>query len=647
MARIDASPINPVTQGYICSKVRNFTRRLYGEDRLHHPMRRAGAKGEGRFEQISWDEALSVISGRFQEILKEHGGEAILPFSYGGSNGMISQGTTDERFFRRLGASRLARTVCAAVTHAAAEALYGSMASIDFPDFAQAKLIIIWGANPARSNIHLMPYLKQAKARGATVALVDPRRTLPRDLVDLHLPVYPGTDVALALAMIQALQEQGRIDWSFLEKQATGAGALLERAREFSPEKAATLTRVPAEQIRDLAKRYADASPALIRCGWGLERNRNGEAGVAAVLALPAVAGKFGVAGGGYALSADAAYQYQAEEVIGVREPDTRLVNMNRLGRCLTEPLDPPLKALFVYNCNPLVTVPDANRIERGLRREDLFTVVFEQVMTDTARFADVLLPATTFLEHTELNSSYGTYGVFLSEPVIEPVGEAKPNDVVFSLLGRAMGFNGSEFNENTESLVRRALAAVRAPLAGRLTLEGLRRSGRAAFNFPGERPVQFGSVRPGTADGKVHLYPQDLGENPYRYRDDPGEEDYPLALISPSTSKTISSTLAEFNLKQVNLEIHPQDAAARRIATGDWVRVHNRLGQVEVRAGLSERVRPGVVNLPKGIWRKSTRNGSVGTSLVPDSITAASGGACFNDARVQVSRLEPQPAAS
>jgi len=637
---ITGSRLNPVTDGFICSKVRKFPRRLYGPQRLLHPMRRAGAKGTGRFERISWDEAISTVAARLRRVASEHGAEAILPFFYGGSNGLLSQGTMDERFFRRLGASRLARTVCAAPTGAAAEALYGKMPSADFADFESADFILIWGANPARSNIHLVPYLRRAKARGARLALVDPRRTMPEDLLDFHLPVHPGTDLVLALAMIAHLESRGLTDRTFIRERTTGCGQLLERARPYTLERAERITRVPARAIAAVAEAYAAAPNALVRCGWGLERNRNGESAVAAVLALPAVTGKFGRPGCGYALSSTEAYGFDGERVAQVPEARTRIINMNQLGRALTETLTPPIKALFVYDCNPAVTVPEQARVQRGLEREDLFTVVFEQVLTDTALYADLLLPATTFLEHTEVSISYGTYGVMIADPVVTPQGEAKPNEVVFGMLGRAMGFDGREFADDTEALARQVVEAVGAPLLGERSLEGLRRSGRLAFDFPGERPVQFGTVHPMTADGRVHLFPDALGADVYRYLEDPATAEFPLALISPATSKTVSSTFGEFNLEEARLDMHPADAGARGIGDGDWVRIHNRLGSVEVRARLSDRLMTGVVDLPKGIWRKATRNGMVGTALVPDDVTRVSGGACFNDARVQVTRI-------
>ncbi|HEU4400687.1 MAG TPA: molybdopterin-dependent oxidoreductase [Candidatus Polarisedimenticolia bacterium] len=645
---IEGNRVNPTTDGFICSKVRHYADRVYGPDRLRHPMRRTGAKGEGRFERIPWNEAIDTVVGTLERIRREQGGEAILPFCYGGSNGMLSQGMADEHFFRALGSSRLLRTVCAAPTGLACKALYGRMASADFPDVEKARYIILWGANPKHSNLHLMPYLRRARDAGARVALVDPRRTLGKSWIDRHLPVFPGADAPLALAMIGHLERIGRVDRAFLAAHSTGWERLLERAREWTLERAAERTRVEARDIAALAEEYAAADPALVRCGWGLERNLNAESGVAAVLALPAVAGKFGREGGGFALASSPAYLVDDDRLAGLPEAPTRSINMNRLGRALLEETAPPIKALFVYDANPVVTIPDQNRVRRGLSRDDLFTVVFEQVMTDTALYADILLPATTFLEHTELSNSYGGYAVQLSEPVIDPIGEARSNDEVFRLLSARL--NKGDGLADGEAALRLALATIGAPLASgererrgddgvsALRLERLRQDRILRFDFPGPRPVQFKTVHPTTDDGKVHLWPSELGGDPYLVLDDPAERRYPLALISPATDRTISSSLGELIKSEACLVMHPDDAAPRRLRDGSEVRVHNRLGEVRVRLSLDPSVRPGVVFLPKGIWNRHTRNGAVGTALVPDSVTAASGGACFNDARVEVS---------
>jgi anaerobic selenocysteine-containing dehydrogenase len=640
VAAIDGSRVNPVTQGFICSKVRAYPKRLYGPDRLLHPMRRVGGKGEGRFERTSWDDALDEVARRLEAVRGEHGGEAILPFAYGGSNGLVSQGSADEWLFRRLGASRLARTVCAAQTGAAAAALYGKMASVDFPDFEQARFVLLWGGNPKASNVHLMPYLKRAREAGARIALVDPRRVLGPEWVDWHLAVRPGTDVALALAMIGHLERTGSIDRTFLAEHTSGWEALLARAREWTLERADPTTGVPAADVAAVAESYAAADPALVRCGWGVERNRNGEAAVAAILALPAVAGKFGRPGGGYALSASEAYAVDGDHLAGAPEPQTRLVNMSRLGRALLGDADPPVRALFVYDANPVVTLPDQERVRLGLLREDLFTVVFDQVRTDTAAFADVLLPATTFLEHAELSTSYGTYAVMLGEPVVPPVGEARPNAEVFAELARRLGI---EAPPQGDALLARALAAIGRPLAGESGVDGasrlarLRREGVLRFDFPGERPVQFVTALPGTPDQKAHLWADELGEDPYRFLPDPADPAYPLALISPSTDKSICSTLGEYGFREAWAELHPDDAAARGLAAGQLVRVFNGLGELVVPLRLSDALRRGVVYVPKGTWNRHSRNGRAGTALVPDDVSPISGGARFNDARVEV----------
>jgi anaerobic selenocysteine-containing dehydrogenase len=645
VVEIDGDHDHPFTSGFICGKVRGFTKRMYGPDRLLHPMRRTGPKGSGAFERVTWDAAIDHVAERLAAIRRERGGEAILPFYYGGSNGLLTQGTADARLFAALGASRLATTVCAAPTGAVTRALYGKMASIDPADLEAARFILIWGANPRDSNIHLVPLLKRAREAGARIAVVDPRATPGGRHAEMHLPIFPGSDAAVALAMIGHLDRIGAVDRGFLKTHATGWEKLLDHARAWTLERAAERARVPAHDIAAIAEAYADADPALVRCGWGLERNRNGEASVAAVLALPAVAGKFGKRGGGYMMSASGAYRVNDRVQSAAAESGTRIINMNHLGRALLGQT-PPIQALFVYNANPVVTIPDQNRVLDGMRREDLFTVVFDQVMTDTAQYGDVLLPATTFLEHRELSTSYGTYGVMLAEPVVAPVGEARSNEDVFTAIGERMGFAGRRGEAGGwprgDDQLELSVRAIEGPLAGAdpgARVERLRRGEALPFDFPGERPVQFATVRPRTADSKAHLWPAELGAEPYRVLPDPGDARHPLALISPSSDRTISSSLAEYGFREARLEMHPDDARVRSLADGDTVRVHNDLGEVIVGLHLSGDLRPGVVSLPKGLWNRHTRNGSVSNALVPDWVSAVSGGACFNDARVEVSR--------
>ena len=636
IVEIDGGDANPVTREFICAKVRNFKERVYGEDRLLYPAIRKGRKGDGTFTRVTWDEALDHIVSRVEEIRGTTGAEAILPFSYGGSNGLLTQDTNDARLFRALGTSRLARTVCAAPTGAANMGLYGKMPGVTYQDYVHARLIVLWGVNPSASGIHLVPYLKEARAAGAKLVVVDPRRTPLARQADLHLAPRPGTDLPLALAVHRHLFEEGHADEAFLAAHANGAERLRERAAAWTLDRAAAEAGVPIEDLTRFAQWYTDASPALIRCGWGLERNRNGGSAAAAIMALPAVAGKFGIRGGGFSMSNSSSWGINASAWMDdVPEPGTRLVNMNQLGRALLEYRDPPVQMLFVYNCNPLATMPDQNRVLEGLKREDLFTVVFEQVFTDTARYADVLLPATTFLENYDIARGYGPISLQLVRPVIEPVGDARPNVEVFSELSARLGIGDAE--EETDTLLR-ITARLPPPVSAELMGEG------SATPPWGGAPIQFVDVFPHTPDRKVDLFPAALDAQApaglYGYQPDPATADYPLTLISPASGKSISSTLAELRERPAALQMHPEDAAARGLAADDPVRVFNALGEVQCPVAISADVRPGTVCLSKGVWRKSTYNGSTSNALVPDTLTDLGGGACFNDARVQVALL-------
>ena len=638
IAKIDHSPRHAGTGGFICNKVRHFDRRVYGEERLLYPAARKGAKGEARFDRISWDQALATIAGRMQAIRGEDGAEAVLPLSYGGSNGLLSQDTTDARLFRAFGASRLARTVCAAPTTAAAEALYGRMAGVAYEDYRHARLIVIWGANPSTSGIHLVPHVREAARAGATVVVIDPRRTPLAGQADIHLPVRPGTDVVVALSIHRFLFEHGYADEAFLARWTHHADELRRRADEWTFDRAAAVAEVDPELLERVAEAYAETSPAVVRCGWGLERNRNGGNAVLAVLALPAVGGKFGVRGGGYSMSSSRAMPLSEENWIEVDEPPTRRINMNRVGRALTEYADPPVRMLFVYNCNPLATLPAQNRVLAGLRRDDLFTVVFDQVMTDTARWADIVLPATTFLEQYDLALSYGHGAVQLVQPVIEPAGESRPNVEVFAELAARLGIDSGDSLASDAGMLMHVAGALPDGAGEELLRAGITRGGAPAA------PVQFGDVFPRTADGRVDLLPAALEhaapEGLYRFRPEPPPDRYPLALISPASDRTVSSTLGELRTRQARLRIHPRDAAARDLSTGDVARVFNDVGEIHCAVTVDADVRPGVVSLPKGLWRRETMNGCTANALVSDALTDLGGGACFNDARVQITRV-------
>jgi anaerobic selenocysteine-containing dehydrogenase len=636
VVKIDGSDDNPITRNFICGKVRRFPERLYGQDRLLYPAVREGAKGQGTFVRVTWDEALDLIASRMEEIRDRKGAEAILPFCYGGSNGLLTQDTNDAVLFRGFGTSRLARTVCAAPTGAANMALYGKMAGVTYHDYPHARLIILWGVNPAASGIHLVPYLKEARRAGARLIVVDPRATSLARQADIHLAVRPGTDLPVALAIHRFLFEEGHADQTFLAAHATGAEELRARAREWTFERAADVAGIDAATLRQAAELYAESSPALVRCGWGLERNRNGGAAAAAVLGLPAVAGKFAVRGGGFSMSNSATLGIKAASWMNdTPEPPTRVVNMNHLGRALLEYDNPSVDMLFVYNCNPLATMPDQNRVLAGLQRQDLFTVVFDQVFTDTARYADVVLPSTTFLENYDIARGYGSISLQLVRPAIEPVGEARSNPEVFSQLAERLGVGSAE--EEIDTLLR--VSSRLPPAIGSELME----RGSVTPPYDGA-PVQFTDVFPLTPDHKVHLFPAELDQQAaggfYTYREDPATAGYPLALISPASEKTVSSMLGELRERAAMVQMNPQDAAERGLSHEDPVRVFNDLGEVHVPLAINKDIRPGTVSLAKGLWRKSTYNGSTSNALVPDTLTDVAGGACFNDARVEVALL-------
>jgi anaerobic selenocysteine-containing dehydrogenase len=634
---IDGSEKNPVTGGFICAKVRKFGERVYGPDRLLYPAIRKGRKGEGKFKRVTWDEALERVVDEMRRAKAKWGGESILPYSYGGSNGLLTQDNLDAKLWRRFGTSRLARTLCAAPTGAANMALYGKMPSVTYQDYPDAKLIILWGVNPSASGIHLIPYLRDAQKGGASIVVIDPRSTPLARSADVHLPVRPGTDVAVALAMHRYLFANGYADQAFLQAHTRGADQLRLRAEEWTLERAAQVAGLDPAALERTAHLYATSTPALIKCGWGLERNRNGGNAAMSVLALPAVGGKFGVRGGGYSMSNSASWNID-RPWIDAPEPDTRVVNMNHLGQALTGYDDPPVNVLFVYNCNPAATVPDQRQVIRGLERDDLFTVVFEQVMTDTALYADVILPNTTFLEGYDFAKAYGPINIELGVPVVDAVGESRSNaDVFGELCGRLGLLREGEAGGELDLLVS-VLDALPAGIGRDI------RTGQKPEPPFGSRPIQFVDVLPNTPDQKVDLFPAALEasapEGLYRYQRDPASEQYPLTLISPASDRTISSTLGELPRPDVKLVMHPEDAASRGLSDKDPVRIFNELGEVHCELSVNTGIRPGTVSLPKGLWRRSTRNGYTATALAPATLTDLGGGACFNDARVQVASL-------
>jgi len=630
---------NPLTDGFICGKVRNVAEHLYCDERILHPLVRDGAKGSGRFRRASWDEALDLVASRLGAIRARAGGEAILPYHYGGSNGWLTEGALATRFFRRLGASRLLRTFCAAATTAATRGLYGAVPGVALEDYVHARLVVLWGVNPSATGIHLVPVLERARAAGSALVVVDPRRTPLARRADLHLAPRPGTDLPLALCLIRELFARGRADLGFVAEHTVGADELRRRAEPWTIDAAARTCELPPAQIDALVELYAARAPAVIRCGWGIERNRNGGSAVAAILALPAVAGKLGVRGGGFTMSNGDAWSVGPEPAIAAPMPSTRIVNMSQIGVALGELRDPRIEALVVYNCNPVATAPDQARLVRELGRDDLFVVVHEQVMTDTALLADVVLPATTFLEHRDIRRGYGAMRIFDAGPVATPVGEAWSNNQLFGALLRRMDLVAAGDPMTDDELAAAIFDA--GGERGRALRAELDEHGVARPIGP--PPVLFQDLLPATPDRKIHLVSAALdAEAPdglYAYRPDPGGDDYPLALISPALSTMISSTFGQLRTAEAGLEMAADDAAARGIADGDEVRVWNALGEVRVVARVSREVRPGVVVLAKGLWRRHTRNGFTANALIPETIADLGGQACYNDARVEVER--------
>jgi anaerobic selenocysteine-containing dehydrogenase len=639
VVEINGDRRGPITDGFVCGKVRKFADHMYGDDRIKTPLIREGAKGSGQFRTATWDEALTIIATRLQLIRSTSGAEAILPYHYGGSNGWLTEGALATRFFRRLGASNLDRTFCASATTAACRGLYGVMPGVALEDYEHAKLIVLWGINPTATGIHLVPVIERAIAAGAKLVVVDPRKTPLARRADLHLPIRPGADVPVALAVINALFARGHANRAFLAEHAAEVDEIERRAARWSLEDAAREAGLEVAQLDRFVELYAESSPAVIRVGNGLERNRNGGSAVAAVLSLPTIAGKFGVRGGGYTMAGDARWGVSDQTGIAEPKPATRTVNMSQISTALQTLTAPRIECLFVYNCNPAVTVPDQRRILRGLEREDLFTVVFEQVMTDTALYADVILPATTFLEGYDFARAYGPVHIDLGRPVIEPIGEARSNADVFGELCSRLNLLTDDDAADELALLVNVLDQLPAAVGADL------RDGRNPVPaFGTNRPVQFVDVFPKTCDQKIDLFPAAFEASApaglYRFQPDPATAAYPLTLISPASERTISSTLGELPRPDVKLLMHPDDAAGRGLADNDLVRMFNDLGEVHCTLSVLPTVRPGTVSLPKGLWRRSTRNGVTGTALVPDTLTDIGGGACFNDARVQVVSL-------
>ena len=645
VVQVRGSHANPYTEGVICAKVAgHYPEFVHGEGRLTAPLRRIGAKGEGRFERISWEAALDLIHDRVSRVIREHGPQAVLPLNYAGPHGFLAMGSMDLRFFHRLGASLLDRKpLCGGIRTEAWLGTYGPAPGIRPEQVAHARLVIAWGNNVTWSNLHLTPVINQARRAGGRLVVVDPRRIKIAEQADLHIALRPGTDVVLAWAVTAELERRGGLDRAFIERHVLGFEEYMERVRRVSLAEAARICGVPEVQIRQLAEWYHTLSPAAISVGNGLERNQNGGSGIRAIFALPALAGKWGVSGGGCVNGAGFAFpktpaRLQRPDWV---PPGTRTINIIDVGRHLTDPaFAPPVKAVFIYNHNPLVVHPDQNRLRRGLGREDLFTVGIDVVMTDSLAYADVVLPASSHFEYADLYAAYGQHWLQRAEPVIPPVGESLPNTEVFRRLAARFGLDEAALRATDAELMDDAVDPAHPRLGG-IMPSRIPTDRALPMTVDGEDMMLFRNVFPKTPSGKVELASEYLGSK-YGARLPgfrPYEARYPLILISPASNQRITSTFGGLKASDRTppLEMHPEDARARGLPPGTLVRVWNDLGEVHLPLRITDAVRPGVVSTLKGAWLRTSDNGQTVSALVPGHHADISGGACFNDTRVEV----------
>lgn len=658
---VRGNPHHPITRGYLCCKVAHYEERVYSPDRVLYPFKRVGAKGEGKFERISWEGALDTIVARWKQIIDKYGAEAILPYSYAGTMGVVNMSACDGRLWNRLGASRLLRTICSSAAEAGYGYTMGWSGGIDPEGLIYARTIIVWGMNPASTCTHQMAILRDAQKRGATLIVIDPFRTRTAECADWHIHLEHGTDSALALGMMHVIFREGLHDEQFLRHYTVGWEALRERVLSaYAPDRVAQITGISAGDIERLAILYATQRPSAIRLGYGIARNANGGMMVRTITCLPAVIGAWREAGGGLLLSTSAHFPLNMK---AVKRPDLlkgnpRSVNMNQLGEALLTLDDPPIMSLYVYNSNPAAVAPNSNRVIQGMLRDDLFTVVHEQLWTDTARLADIVLPATTQMEHLDLHTSYGHLYVQLNQPAIPPLGESRPNWDVLSGLARRMGFEEECFRDTAEQIIRQALDSDHPYLQG-ITYDYLLEHGFAKLKTPSDpfTPYLHGEPHFRTPSGKIELYSeraQQDGYDPlpvYTPAEDPDAngQNYPLKLMSPAAHHFLNTSFANLERMQKGereprLWMHPQDAEVRGIRQGDWVRAYNTRGEALLRAMVSaEHVRPGATWSPSLWWHRDSPGGRNVNALTPDRLADMGGGSTFHTCYIQVEKVDAE----
>ncbi|HEX6315594.1 MAG TPA: molybdopterin oxidoreductase family protein [Gemmatimonadaceae bacterium] len=659
--RIQGDPDHPVTQGFLCAKVNRYLERTYHHDRLTRPLRRVGAKGSGRFEPVSWDDALADIADNLHRVIREHGAESVLPYSYAGTMGYLQGESMDRRFFHTLGASKLDRTICSTAGGAGMRMTVGMNIGADTESVGSADLILLWGTNTLTANPHLWPFVLEAREKGAPVICIDPIRTRTARQCDEWIAIRPGTDAALALGMMHVLFAEGLLDEEYIAQHTLGIDALRVRAQEWAPRRASETTGIPVETIVALARRYGKARNAFIRVNYGLQRHAGGGMAVRTIACLPALTGHWRHPGGGVQLSTSKNFAYNVGKLHRVDAgPATRTINMIRLGDALTLPDagvgGPPVKALVVYNSNPAAVAPDLTSVRRGLARDDLFTVVLEHFQTDTADWADYVLPATTQLEHWDIHFAYGHHYATLNRPSIAPIGQALPNTEIFRRLARTMGLTQEWFDDDDLTLIRQALDTDHERMRG-VTFDALLERGWVRLNLP--RPyAPFADGGFQTPSGKCEFYSERLAEMgfdpvptyipPYESheRDPELVARWPLTLISSPAHQFLNSSFVNVDALRRSVGkpecvLHPHDAEARGISSGDEVEIRNGRGAFRVVARVDDGIRRGVVWAPSVWWTKLAPDGHNANETTSQRETDLGGGATFYDNQVDVTRLD------
>jgi anaerobic selenocysteine-containing dehydrogenase len=632
---------HPYSRGELCPKVNPFLDRVYHPDRILHPLIRTGLKGSGEFRQASWEEALSLVADRVRSVIDRFGGEAILPWVDAGTQGMIQMTSLDQIFFARLGASRQTGSLCGATAGAGLAATYGTRRSADPMDVRFSKLVVLWATNTRLTNRHLWPFIEEARANGAQVVVIDPIRTMTAESADWFIQPLPGTDVALMLGIMHVLIRDDLIDHDYVDRHASGFTELSERVAEWDPARAARACGISVEEIETFARAYATTRPAFIRTLIGAEHHEHGAMFFRTLGCLPILTGAWRERGGGLSRSVAVYSESVIDDSIFAMPSTTRQVSMNHLGRALTDETM-GIHALFVWNGNPVVSVPNAGQTRRGLEREDLFTVVSEQFLTDTALYADVVFPAATEIEQLDVIPSWGHLYLGWNEAAIPPLGESVPNTELWRRLARAMGLDDPEFDLDDEALIRASLPSIDVDL--------LRKQGFMRLDLPIDLlPYQAGGFE--TPDGKASLFSQalaDAGHDPLPAyepaREGPGgelHEKYPLVLLTPKNhTRFLNSTYSKHHGAREGgpfFEMDPADADARGIAEGELVRIWNDRGELQLPARLSDRLRPGVAAIPWGWWGKAANV----NALTNDTLTDWGGGVAFSDTLVEAAAFE------